>query len=235
MASNTTTLLSDFPQSMLATQVGAPHLFTPYGGLRGASHSHLAFTGQRCDPLTGWYLLGNGKRAYNPALMRFMNPDSVSPFAKGGINAYAYCNGDPVNRYDPSGENAIMAVGKALTWGGLRAKSLMTSIGWRKKMSEAGKWMKQGGELGVFFGVPGADKVAVAGNALGLLIKTWKVIKFFRKWYFKTKNGDQRATRLIDQLEKDGRPFEGLPKPIRQSNESTARSVGLAANRIRES
>ncbi|ORC43846.1 hypothetical protein BZK31_28960, partial [Pseudomonas floridensis] len=33
----------------------------------------------------------------------FNSPDSLSPFGKGGLNAYAYCLGDPVNRKDPTG------------------------------------------------------------------------------------------------------------------------------------
>lgn len=48
-------------------------------------------------------MLGNGYRAYNPVLMRFNQPDSLSPFGQDGLNAYAYCQGDPVNRQDPSG------------------------------------------------------------------------------------------------------------------------------------
>jgi RHS repeat-associated protein len=51
----------------------------------------------------GWYLLGNGYRAYNPRLMRFHSPDSWSPFGGGGLNAYMYCVGDPINRVDPTG------------------------------------------------------------------------------------------------------------------------------------
>lgn len=50
-----------------------------------------------------FYLLGNGYRAYNPRLRRFHSPDSVSPFDEGGLNAYAYCESDPVNRSDPTG------------------------------------------------------------------------------------------------------------------------------------
>lgn len=35
--------------------------------------------------------------------MRFNGPDDLSPFDVGGLNAYAYCNGDPQNLSDPSG------------------------------------------------------------------------------------------------------------------------------------
>lgn len=35
--------------------------------------------------------------------MRFNSPDSWSPFGEGGLNYYAYCMGDPVNRTDPTG------------------------------------------------------------------------------------------------------------------------------------
>jgi hypothetical protein len=35
--------------------------------------------------------------------MRFNSPDSWSPFGQGGINAYAYCEGEPTNRVDPNG------------------------------------------------------------------------------------------------------------------------------------
>lgn|GEM_PF-1023280 len=65
--------------------------------------SLLRFTGERADPVTGHYHLGNGYRQYNPVLMRFNSPDSWSPFGEGGINTYAYCGGDPINRVDPTG------------------------------------------------------------------------------------------------------------------------------------
>lgn len=72
------------------------------------------FCSERRDPVSGTYHLGNGYRAYSPNLMRFTCPDSLSPFGAGGVNPYAYCAGDPINRLDPSGHismHAWMAIG----------------------------------------------------------------------------------------------------------------------------
>ncbi|WP_371921618.1 RHS repeat-associated core domain-containing protein [Pseudomonas sp. LLC-1] len=76
--------------------------YSPYG-YRLPSHDTLGFSGEYLDPVTGHSNLGNGYRGYNHVLMRFNCPDSLSPFAEGGFNAYAYCQGDPVNFLDPSG------------------------------------------------------------------------------------------------------------------------------------
>ncbi|WP_460042125.1 RHS repeat-associated core domain-containing protein [Pseudomonas sp. S2_H01] len=79
--------------------------YSPYGHRPSGSDvfSLLGFAGERPDPVTGHYPLGQGYRSYNPVLMRFNQPDSLSPFGEGGVNAYAYCQGDPVNRSDPTG------------------------------------------------------------------------------------------------------------------------------------
>ena len=79
--------------------------YNPYGHHPADSGitSLLGFNGEHRDPATGHYLLGNGYRAFNSVLMRFNSPDSLSPFGEGGINVYAYCEGDPVNLVDPSG------------------------------------------------------------------------------------------------------------------------------------
>ncbi|WP_356948744.1 RHS repeat-associated core domain-containing protein [Pseudomonas mosselii] len=62
-----------------------------------------SFDGIVRDGCLGGYLLGNGYRVYSPMLMRFYSADQVSPFGRGGVNAYAYCQGDPVNYRDDSG------------------------------------------------------------------------------------------------------------------------------------
>lgn len=82
---------------------GVSRAYSPYGAYRAIDGGCLAFTGQLFDSHVGGYHLGNGRRTYNPVLMRFHSPDSLSPFSTGGLNAYAYCAGDPVNRVDPSG------------------------------------------------------------------------------------------------------------------------------------
>ncbi|EKT4542192.1 RHS repeat-associated core domain-containing protein [Pseudomonas sp. DCB_CB] len=65
------------------------------------------FNGAHFDPHAHYYHLGQGYRAFSPTLMRFISPDRISPFGRGGINSYTYCNGDPVNRTDPSGAVAF--------------------------------------------------------------------------------------------------------------------------------
>ncbi|RMN27149.1 hypothetical protein ALQ62_01812 [Pseudomonas coronafaciens pv. zizaniae] len=97
-------LATDQQLSVIAAQ-GVAFAYTPYGQRHpSAGPMNLpGFAGQRVDPVTGHYLLGNGYRAFNPVLMRFNSPDSLSPFGEGGLNAYAYCGGDPVNRVDSSG------------------------------------------------------------------------------------------------------------------------------------
>jgi RHS repeat-associated protein len=73
-------------------------------------YSLAGFNGQRPDPVSGHSHPGNGYRAYNPVLRRFAAPDSWSPFGAGGINPYAWCAGDPVNRADPSGHMSGMGI-----------------------------------------------------------------------------------------------------------------------------
>ena len=81
--------------------------YTPYGWHMAADHSTLAFNDQPFDKASDGYLLGNGRRGYKPRLMRFCSPDNLSPFQSGGINSYAYCQGDPINFVDPSGHTGV--------------------------------------------------------------------------------------------------------------------------------
>lgn len=125
-------LMTDGKNSVLA-ETGQRELRKATYGAYGARNLDddlkcaLGFNGEVRDQQSGWYLLGQGYRAYNPTLMRFHSPDSLSPFGAGGVNPYTYCAGDPINFVDPTGHAnrgvnwmgvlgaAMSAVGIALT------------------------------------------------------------------------------------------------------------------------
>lgn len=91
----------------------------------------IGVDGGRRDPVSVATHLGNGYRAYHPVLMRFHCPDSLSPFGAGGLNAYTYCDADPVNHRDPSGHlsgQAWLGIGMGIIGLGLALFSAGTSI-----------------------------------------------------------------------------------------------------------
>jgi len=80
--------------------------YQPYGGARPAQqavHDELRYTGAREDPDNG--LLDLGARMYDPALGRFLSPDSVTPdpLRTVGYDRYGYGYADPLNTVDPGG------------------------------------------------------------------------------------------------------------------------------------
>ena len=114
-----TQLLATDQQRSVLNLLGAtqrhPLVYTPYGHhWLNVLLSLLGFNGERRDPPTGWYFLGNGYRAFNTVLMRFNSPDSWSPFGEGGLNTYAYCKGDPIGRRDPTGHFSFLALLKQI-------------------------------------------------------------------------------------------------------------------------
>ncbi|MBF8727769.1 RHS repeat-associated core domain-containing protein [Pseudomonas putida] len=82
--------------------------YTPYGRMSKPCFASgcVRFNSERPLEGTSDYLLG-GYRLFSPLLMRFYSSDIDSPFADGGINAYGYCAGDPINYKDPSGRGKV--------------------------------------------------------------------------------------------------------------------------------
>ncbi|QWA31299.1 RHS repeat-associated core domain-containing protein [Pseudomonas sp. RC3H12] len=80
-----------------------------YDPIANLPFSQLGFNGQAREP-NGLYSLGNGYRFYSTLLMRFVSPDDLSPFSRGGINAYGYCEADPVNASDKTGHSRTLLI-----------------------------------------------------------------------------------------------------------------------------
>lgn len=95
--------------SSVLRRAKAPRAYMPFGFM-ATECPQTAFTGQRLE--TGQYLMGAGYRAYSPDINRFGAPDRHSPFGRGGLNSYAYCGAEPVNRADVQGANWTKLLGK---------------------------------------------------------------------------------------------------------------------------
>ncbi|ECR0980039.1 RHS repeat-associated core domain-containing protein [Salmonella enterica] len=142
----------------------------PFGAdkLTGTATNIPGFNGQRRDPVSHSYHLGNGYRAYNPLMMRFNCPDNLSPFGTGGINPYAYCAGDPINRADPSGHiswQAGLGIGLGIlgiiATAGAAAMAISAAGGIGAALSAASTTSLLTGSVGL-----AADAVGIAGGAV---------------------------------------------------------------------
>ena len=142
-----------------------------------ATSARLGYNRSLHEPGNRWQLLGNGRRVFNPVLMRFHSPDSLSPFSRGGLNAYAYCLGNPVNLFDPSGlspliiASAAMAASKAavaVKAGALARRPVMKLVD-SSKTGTSNVWGSKAGSISAAGPVaaprgrpPGPAKVAPA-------------------------------------------------------------------------
>ena len=89
-----------------------PHPANPQAVPMVSARPLIGMHGERIDWLNSrsqLYHLGNGARSFDPMLQCFLSKDPYSPFSVGGINPYAFCAGDPVNRTDHSGYMSVSA------------------------------------------------------------------------------------------------------------------------------
>lgn len=81
---------------------------TTYSSNNFSGYNPIRYRGYYFDAESGLYFLN--ARYYNPAWRRFISPDDTAYLdldTPSGLNLYAYCNNDPVNYSDPSGNFAI--------------------------------------------------------------------------------------------------------------------------------
>ncbi len=200
---------TDLQRSVLhsvGSQARQPTAYSPYGH-RSQGVTFLGFNGEPPDSVTGHYLLGNGLRAFNPVLMRFNQPDNLSPFGQGGLNTYAYCMGDPVNRGDPSGHIPVASALLGLSQFELLPAGVMELL-FKKlpgkdlvSLSRTSKWMSE-----TVSGITEVPKINISdstalqkihgelkGEALGVLPAKLKNDPFYKgQFEHAAKAGDER-------------------------------------------
>ncbi len=71
----------------------------------------MRYRGYYYDNETGYYYLQS--RYYNPDICRFINADEACLIVlniknHGGVNLFVYCNNDPINSIDPTGQEAVL-------------------------------------------------------------------------------------------------------------------------------
>ena len=93
---------------------------TTYSTNNFSGYNPIRYRGYYFDAESGFYFLNT--RYYNPAWRRFISPDNTAYLdhdTPNGLNLYAYCNNDPVNYSDPSGNSVIGVLVGAFIWGAI--------------------------------------------------------------------------------------------------------------------
>jgi RHS repeat-associated protein len=86
--------------------------YYPYGAIKtssGTPPTDYGYTGQKRDASAN--LVYYGARYYDPALARFIQPDTIvpNPMDPQSLNRYSYVRNNPVNRIDPTGHEDCAA------------------------------------------------------------------------------------------------------------------------------
>ena len=146
--------------------VVASYTYDPWGKIISSSGTladinPLRYRGYYYDSETGFYYLQS--RYYDPEIGRFINADSYASTDATGLlstNMFAYCENDPVNKSDPTGEVAPILI--AMAGGALVgiAEQFMTDVIYA---------MVTGQPLDACFSSVGTYVSSAAGGAMSVL------------------------------------------------------------------
>ena len=144
----------------------ASYTYDPWGKIISSSGTladinPLRYRGYYYDAETGFYYLQS--RYYDPEIGRFINADSYASTDATGLlstNMFAYCENDPVNKSDPTGEVAPILI--AMAGGALVgiAEQFMTDVIYA---------MVTGQPLDACFSSVGTYVSSAAGGAMSVL------------------------------------------------------------------
>ena len=104
--------------------------YRPFGEVAatsGTMANERGFTGQITDAETG--LMYYHARYYDASLGRFLSPDTAvqSPSDPQDLNAYSYCENNPVNNTDPTGHVRVFAgLSRYVTWSEVSVSQTIT-------------------------------------------------------------------------------------------------------------
>ena len=152
-----------------------------------ANNNPIRYRGYYFDVETQLYWVSS--RYYSPELCRWISPDSIEyldPQSINGLNLYAYCGNDPINKYDPTGHFAIsltvlgLIIGAAIgvTAGGIAAYNIAKNNG--AEGWELFGWTMAGivggGVIGGALGAGVGALVTKATGVIGLSITKYSII-----------------------------------------------------------
>ena len=129
-------------------QVEQLNHYYPYGGLMGESTDQdiqsYKYNGKELDRMFGLNWYDYGARSYDAALCQWFNPDALAG-KYPSISPYAYCMNNPINAFDPDGNDSYYTTNGVYICDNLKETDNIYIVSGYKylRQIELGKWLVQ--------------------------------------------------------------------------------------------